>query len=94
MAAFGALADRGHQRLAGGQILQAAFPDHGHINTVHSAYGASSAGSGGEYVGTGAPGTLQVSGRVLGAVALSGSSIRTGNETRMKNIALLVCIKY
>lgn len=71
-----------------------AFQDHGHINTVHSAYGASSAGSGGEYVGTGAPGTLQVSGRVLGAVALSGSSIRTGNETRMKNIALLVCIKY
>lgn len=71
-----------------------AFPDHGHINTVHSAYGASSAGSGGEFLGAGAPGALQVSGRVLGAVALTGGSIRTANETRMKNIALLVCIKY
>lgn len=70
------------------------FPDHGHINTMHSAYGSSAAGGGGEYVGAGAPGTIQVSGRVLGAVALAGGSIRTGNETRPKNLAFLICIKH
>jgi phage-related tail fiber protein len=70
-----------------------AFPDHGHINTLHTANGPP--GGGGEFVGSGGvPGSTQVSGRVLGATPLSGGTLRVANETRMKNIALLVCIKY
>ncbi len=69
------------------------FPDHGHVNTLHTANGPP--GGGGEFVGSGgAPGSIQVSGRVLGAVPLAGGSIRTANETRPRNLAFLVCIKY
>lgn len=75
-----------------GSLQLDALQGHGHINTLHTANGPT--GGGGEYVGSGAPGTIQVSGRVLDPVALNNGTPRVANETRGRNVALLFCIKY
>lgn len=75
-----------------GSLELDALQGHGHINTIHTANGPP--GGGGEYVGAGAPGAIQVSGRVLDPVALNSGTPRIANETRSRNVALLFCIKY
>lgn len=69
-----------------------ALQGHGHINTIHTANGPP--GGGGEFVGAGGPGAIQVTGRVLDPVALNSGTPRIANETRGRNVALLFCIKY
>ncbi|NMY73792.1 phage tail protein [Pseudomonas sp. WS 5071] len=69
-----------------------ALQRHGHAVTI-DAYGVT--GGTGEYLGRNStPGATRQTSRILEPVGLAGEEVRTANETRARNVAMLYCIKY
>ena len=76
-----------------GSVQLDALQGHGHQNTAQR--NGSSGGTGEFLSHSNGTSSEQLTGRILAPINLSGyGSVRVATETRMRNIALLYCIKY